>query len=63
MPRIFDGIEGADDTGREMVRRFPEEGAGDFCLGSQPIVRRPSISRPRRRTSCGWSSPANGKPA
>ena len=44
MPRIFDVIEWADDTGREIVRRFPEEGAGDFRLGSQLIVRESQVA-------------------
>ncbi|WP_322798282.1 SPFH domain-containing protein [Thermoflexus sp.] len=44
MPRIFDVIEWADDTGREIVKRFPEEGAGDFRLGSQLIVRESQVA-------------------
>ncbi|MDP2952750.1 MAG: SPFH domain-containing protein [Chloroflexota bacterium] len=39
MPRIFDLIEYFDQTGREMVHRIPEDGSGDFRLGSQLIVR------------------------
>jgi membrane protease subunit (stomatin/prohibitin family) len=39
VPRIFDIIEYFDETGKEMVHRIPEEGSGDFRLGSQCIVR------------------------
>lgn len=39
MPRIFDIIEWFDPSGREMVHRIPEEGSGDFRIGSQLIVR------------------------
>jgi len=39
MPRIFDIIEVADQGEREMVRRVPEQGSGDFRIGSQLIVR------------------------
>ena len=39
MPRIFDVIEYFDATGREMVHRIPEQGSGDFRIGSQVIVR------------------------
>ncbi len=39
MPRIFDRIEYFDDTGQEMVHKFPEYGSGDFHLGSQLTVR------------------------
>lgn len=39
MARVFDIIEWADDTGREIVRRLPEQGSGDFRIGSQVIVR------------------------
>ena len=39
MARIFDVIEFFDETGREMVHRIPEQGSGDFRLGSQLIVR------------------------
>ncbi|MBI2845483.1 MAG: SPFH domain-containing protein [Chloroflexi bacterium] len=39
MARIFDVIEFMDDTGREIVHRVPEQGAGDFRIGSQLIVR------------------------
>ena len=39
MPRILDVIEFPDPTGKEMVRRVPERGSGDFRIGSQLIVR------------------------
>jgi len=39
MPRIIDVVEYADESGREMVHRIPESGAGDFRIGSQVIVR------------------------
>lgn len=39
MARIFDVIEFLDDTGREIVHRVPEQGSGDFRIGSQLIVR------------------------
>ncbi|MDH4208785.1 MAG: SPFH domain-containing protein [Anaerolineae bacterium] len=39
MARVFDVIEYFDATGREMVHRIPEEGSGDFRIGSQVIVR------------------------
>jgi len=39
MPRIFDVIEVPDMGPKEMLRRFPEAGSGDFRLGSQVIVR------------------------
>ncbi len=39
MARIFDVIEYFDPTGREMVHRIPEQGSGDFRIGSQVIVR------------------------
>lgn len=39
MARIFDVIEYVDPSGREMVHRIPEQGSGDFRLGSQLIVR------------------------
>src|SRR5512143_1061405 len=39
MPRIIDVVEYTDETGREIVHRIPERGAGDFRIGSQVIVR------------------------
>jgi excisionase family DNA binding protein len=39
MPRIIDVVEFTDESGREMVHRIPEQGAGDFRIGSQVIVR------------------------
>jgi excisionase family DNA binding protein len=39
MARIFDVIELADEARDELVHRFPEEGSGDFRIGSQVIVR------------------------
>jgi excisionase family DNA binding protein len=39
MARIFDVIEYASEMTDEIVRRFPETGAGDYRLGSQVIVR------------------------
>lgn len=39
MARIFDVIEYADEMQDHLVQRFPEEGHGDFRIGSQVIVR------------------------
>jgi membrane protease subunit (stomatin/prohibitin family) len=39
MVRIFDVIEYLDPSGNELVHRVPEQGSGDFRLGSQLIVR------------------------
>jgi membrane protease subunit (stomatin/prohibitin family) len=39
MARIFDIIELPDEMAGDIVRRFPEEGSGDFRIGSQVIVR------------------------
>ena len=39
MARIFDVIEYPNEMRDEIVHRFPEEGAGDFRIGSQVIVR------------------------
>jgi len=39
MARVFDIIEFVDESGREIVHRFPERGSGDFRIGSQLIVR------------------------
>jgi excisionase family DNA binding protein len=39
MARIFDVIEYPSEMNDEIVHRFPEEGIGDFRIGSQVIVR------------------------
>lgn len=39
MARIFDVIEYASEMSDEIVRRFPEQGIGDYRIGSQVIVR------------------------
>ncbi len=39
MARVFDVIEYPNEMKEEIVRRFPEDGAGDFRIGSQVIVR------------------------
>ncbi|MCB0118298.1 MAG: SPFH domain-containing protein [Anaerolineales bacterium] len=39
MARIFDVIEYTNEMSDEIVHRFPEEGFGDFRVGSQVIVR------------------------
>jgi len=39
MARIFDVIEYPNEMADRLVQRFPEQGAGDFRLGSQVIVR------------------------
>ncbi|HEY6073016.1 MAG TPA: SPFH domain-containing protein, partial [Anaerolineales bacterium] len=39
MARIFDVIEYPNEMADEIVHRFPEEGIGDFRIGSQLIVR------------------------
>jgi len=39
MPRIFDVIEYPNEMRDELVHRFPEQGSGDFRIGSQVIVR------------------------
>ena len=39
MARIFDVIEYPNEMTDEIVHRFPEEGIGDFRIGSQVIVR------------------------
>ena len=44
MPRILDVIEFPDPTGKEIVRRVPEQGAGDFRIGSQLIVREGQVA-------------------
>jgi membrane protease subunit (stomatin/prohibitin family) len=39
MARIFDIVQFVDEAGAEMVHRIPEQGSGDFRMGSQVIVR------------------------
>ena len=39
MARIFDVIEYPNEMKGELVHRFPEEGIGDYRIGSQVIVR------------------------
>jgi membrane protease subunit (stomatin/prohibitin family) len=39
MARIFDIVEFVDESGKEIVHRFPEQGSGDFRIGTQVIVR------------------------
>jgi excisionase family DNA binding protein len=39
MARIFDVVEYTDEMRNEIVHRFPEDGAGDYRIGSQVIVR------------------------
>ena len=39
MARIFDVVEYPNEMKEELVHRFPEEGSGDFRIGSQVIVR------------------------
>lgn len=39
MARVFDVIEYPNEMEEELVHRFPEEGSGDFRIGSQVIVR------------------------
>src|SRR5574341_1429339 len=39
MPRLIDVVQFLDNTGKEIVHREPEDGPGDFRLGSQVIVR------------------------
>ncbi len=39
MARIFDVVEYSDEMRDEIVHRFPEDGAGDYRIGSQVIVR------------------------
>ncbi|MCS7282596.1 MAG: SPFH domain-containing protein [Anaerolineae bacterium] len=39
MARVFDIIELPDEMAGDIVRRFPEQGSGDFRIGSQLIVR------------------------
>jgi membrane protease subunit (stomatin/prohibitin family) len=41
---ILDVIEWIDQSGREMVKRVPERGSGEFRLGSQLIVRESQVA-------------------
>jgi excisionase family DNA binding protein len=41
MARIFDVVEYPDEMEGEIVHRIPQDGAGDFRIGSQVIVREP----------------------
>ena len=41
MARIFDVVEYPDEMEGEIVHRIPKDGAGDFRIGSQVIVREP----------------------
>ena len=44
MPRIIDVVQFLDESGTEIVHREPEDGPGDFRLGSQVIVRESQIA-------------------
>lgn len=44
MARIFDVIEYPNEMSEELVHRFPEEGSGDFRIGSQVIVRESQVA-------------------
>ncbi len=44
MARIFDIIELPDEMAGDIVRRFPEQGSGDFRIGSQLIVRESQVA-------------------
>lgn len=39
MARVFDVIEHPNEMREELIHRFPEQGSGDFRIGSQVIVR------------------------
>src|SRR3954467_11668203 len=41
---MLDIVEFLDPTGRQMVHRVPEQGSGDFMLGSQVIVRESQVA-------------------
>src|SRR6476620_1137441 len=41
---ILDVIEWLNQTGREMIHRVPEQGSGEFRLGSQAIVRESQVA-------------------
>ncbi len=44
MARILDVVQAPDMGGRELVRRVPQSGAGDFRIGSQVIVREGQVA-------------------
>jgi excisionase family DNA binding protein len=44
MARIFDVIEYPNEMREELVHRFPEQGSGDFRIGSQVIVRESQVA-------------------
>ena len=44
MARIFDVIEYPDVMRNELVHRFPEDGPGNFRIGSQVIVREGQVA-------------------
>ena len=44
MARIFDVIEYPNEMRNEIVHRFPENGPGDFRIGSQVIVRESQVA-------------------
>ncbi len=44
MARVFDIIELPDEMAGDIVRRFPEQGSGDFRIGSQVIVRESQVA-------------------
>jgi membrane protease subunit (stomatin/prohibitin family) len=44
MARILDVVQAPDMGGRELVRRVPQSGPGDFRIGSQVIVREGQVA-------------------
>jgi excisionase family DNA binding protein len=44
MPRIIDVVEWTDDNGKDLVRRIPPRGSGDFRFGSNVIVRESQVA-------------------
>lgn len=44
MARILDVVQAPDMEARELVRRVPQSGAGDFRIGSQVVVREGQIA-------------------
>ena len=53
MARVFDVVEYPNEMKDEIVHRIPEQGAGDFRIGSQVIVRE-SQSAVFYRTARRW---------